>query len=218
MRENIELMEQIIKAKDERASKCLNEFKRKDSCRKGKACRFSHAITDDHRNDASLRRAMDERCQQITGRPLFNSYYQPQIGTHQLSDNYWYNPTNVAEGNRCNINGNVPAMSTPDSSHLFLTQPGLPTTNDPRVMAHQNLQQQHQHPTQNNFPMPNTSPQPLMAVKTSPPETANEVQGNNAATTSDNVQAIKILQNILSHLMTNSQLINGPRYIPVDHP
>ena len=181
MRQNGELMKLIVDAKDEKASKCMNEFKEKDSCKKGKFCRFSHVITDDHRNDMAMRQMMDDRHKRVTGRPLFDHVYQiPNRGS--ISSNpAWHCDTTFAEGPMC---GNETTQAVP---HL------PPTSLSP------------------------SPARPLMSQLVNKPVNFQELQVNGAAQTPDNLQAINLLQNLLSHLMTPSQLNNG-QYHSIAYP
>ena len=49
------------KEKDEKASKCINEFRGKDRCWRKELCPFSHNINEEDRNNDSLVKTMDER-------------------------------------------------------------------------------------------------------------------------------------------------------------
>ena len=54
--------------KDEKASKCINEFRQKGSCRGKGDCPFSHNITDHDRMDNSIQKRMEEKHTAIKNR------------------------------------------------------------------------------------------------------------------------------------------------------
>ena len=84
------------------------------------------------------------------------------------------------------------------------------------------MQQQQQYPHQYDPHPFNEFPQPLMALRVNPPENIDQFQVNNAvATPPDNGQAIKLLQSILSHLITTSQLngqVSPVSPVPLSYP
>ena len=158
---------------------------------------------------------MNERYQQITGRPMFDAS-QPH---NQMPDYNWHPSTNFTEGNRCNANsGGVSASSFPDSSRTCPSTAVQSATNN----TYLNMQQQQQYPHQYDPHPFNEFPQPLMALRVNPPENIDQFQVNNAvATPPDNGQAIKLLQSILSHLITTSQLngqVSPVSPVPLSYP
>ena len=49
------------KEKDEKASKCIHEFRSVGGCRNKERCSFSHGITEEDRNDAALKENINEK-------------------------------------------------------------------------------------------------------------------------------------------------------------
>ena len=60
-RTNGEFIRAQRKVKDEKASKCVNEFRQKGYCRRKDKCPFSHKISEDDRGNESLKKSMEER-------------------------------------------------------------------------------------------------------------------------------------------------------------
>lgn len=60
-RSSEEFVESQRKEKDDKASKCLNEFRREGFCRRKDQCPFSHKISKDDRNSEVLKKSMAER-------------------------------------------------------------------------------------------------------------------------------------------------------------
>ena len=207
MGEDTQLMEQIIRAKDEKASKCMNEFKKEKSCRKGPTCRFSHAITDQHRNDASLKQVMAERYHRLTGYPLFDHTYS---SPNQMDMACWQGKTNCTGE----------SSMTAQHESIYPPTPAAGTFNniDNSRNAHFMMNNQHQQCTRPMSPSTINAPRPLMGVKVNPPEFHQTMPVNSVPhITPDNIQAINILQGLLSHLMTIPQLAN--EHLPiVNHP
>ena len=50
-----------LREKDEKASKCFNEFREKGLCKNGDKCPFSHKITEDERKNDDLKMKMEEK-------------------------------------------------------------------------------------------------------------------------------------------------------------
>ena len=67
-RNDPDFVDQMIREKDEKASKCINEFAEKGTCSKGAKCPFSHVISEQDRRDKELRRKMEERRSLALGR------------------------------------------------------------------------------------------------------------------------------------------------------
>ena len=55
-------MQRNLKEKDDKASKCLNEFREKGLCKNKDKCPFSHKISDDDRKNDDLVKKMEEKC------------------------------------------------------------------------------------------------------------------------------------------------------------
>ena len=60
-RANEDLVHTQRKVKDEKASKCVNEFRREGCCWRKDQCPFSHNISEADRNNEALKKSMDER-------------------------------------------------------------------------------------------------------------------------------------------------------------
>ena len=57
---------ELFQEKEKNVGKCVNEYRKKDSCRKGKwLCRFSHDISEEDRTDPVLKAEMDHKYQTI---------------------------------------------------------------------------------------------------------------------------------------------------------
>ena len=59
---------QMIKEKEEKASKCINEFEAEGRCHKGSKCPFSHAISDEDRKNPELRKRIAVTKNSVTGK------------------------------------------------------------------------------------------------------------------------------------------------------
>ena len=60
-RDNEDYMTRLRNEKDEKASKCINEFRKVGSCDNRNNCPFSHKITDADRNDSAMKARMKEK-------------------------------------------------------------------------------------------------------------------------------------------------------------
>ena len=60
-RRDADFLQSQIKEKDERASKCLNEYKKKGSCFRKDKYSFSHKINEEDRGNEETKRRMLER-------------------------------------------------------------------------------------------------------------------------------------------------------------
>ena len=54
-------IENVRKIKDEKASKCINEFNQAGSCTKGLFCPFSHNISDNDRQNKLMKKKMADK-------------------------------------------------------------------------------------------------------------------------------------------------------------
>ena len=61
-------VDQMIKVKEAKASKCINEFEGVTKCRRGLKCPFSHTISDEDRKNTELRRRVAETKNNILGK------------------------------------------------------------------------------------------------------------------------------------------------------
>lgn len=171
MRASNAFINHVIGAKEERAAKCVNEFFRTGSCRKGKSCRFSHTITENHRRDPSFRKNMEEKYYSLTGR-----IYDERHGSPAFSAN----PSRAfaASSNIVNITDRCHTNENPRLTHQAPHFPQhFPTDN-------QSLPYQSRPPLE----MTNESPRPLMENLINHPA---------------QMQAINLLQNILSNMMVS---------------
>ena len=185
----------------------MNEFKKEKSCRKGPTCRFSHAITDQHRNDASLKQVMAERYHRLTGYPLFDHTYS---SPNQMGMACWHGTTN------CTGESSVETPGTAaQHKSIYPLTPAAGTFNiDDSRTAHLMMNNQHQQYTPQMSPPRMNAPRPLMGVQVNPPEIHQTMPVNSVPQiTPDNIQAINILQSLLSHLITTSQLAN--EHLPI---
>ena len=66
-REDISFVETIQKEKDEKASKCLNEYREKGSCRNGVKCPFSHRISEEDKKNKELQKKMTKTRNTVVG-------------------------------------------------------------------------------------------------------------------------------------------------------
>ena len=213
MRGDNKFMELLVNAKDEKASKCINEFRKEKSCNKGKTCRFSHAITEHHRNDPALRESMAERYQQLTGRPFLDPSYQSPTHLAMSADHSWHGTNEFYEGERCNVNSQIPGP-THDSNQNFAVCPSTADNTTYNQYQPMPMQQQQQYPPQASCPVSNASPRPLMAVPIKPSESIHAMPINSGVQSSpENLQAINLLRNLVSHLMTTSQF-HGQEHYP----
>ena len=60
-RVDVNFLQAQREVKDERASKCINEFQGKGFCRRKDRCPFSHKITEEDRINDALKKSMEER-------------------------------------------------------------------------------------------------------------------------------------------------------------
>lgn len=69
----IQFVNQALKEKEEKASKCMNQFRKIGSCYRRGKCPFSHKITDEDRQNKDIKKSMnnknnkDERTSQYEG-------------------------------------------------------------------------------------------------------------------------------------------------------
>ena len=85
-RNNDVFVENHIKEKDEKASKCLNEFRARNSCRNGNKCPFSHKISDDDRDNNDMRRKMEERCEAMKKRKELQNKQPVAVAAHDSNE------------------------------------------------------------------------------------------------------------------------------------
>ena len=69
------------KEKDERASKCIHEFRSEGECRNKDRCSFSHRITEEDRNDAVLKESIKERLSVIKNKQERKKEVQNDVDT-----------------------------------------------------------------------------------------------------------------------------------------
>ena len=60
-RDDEQFLDACNKEKEEKAGKCIYEYRREKSCKKGKECAFSHKITDDDRKNEALKKKMADK-------------------------------------------------------------------------------------------------------------------------------------------------------------
>ena len=60
-RTDVAFREKVRKIKDEKASKCINEYKEKGKCRRGLDCPFSHTISEEDKQNKELRQKVADR-------------------------------------------------------------------------------------------------------------------------------------------------------------
>ena len=188
MSTNPEVRAHVLNLKEEKAAKCVNEFFSSGSCRKGMMCRFSHKISENHRNDPTLRRMMEDKYFSLTGRVHNNQHRPPlpQAGLNHeppvVSSNIWAHQDHYQRetlqrtphslNNQCFVSGDV------DQQH------------PPQILPH---------------PIPVAEgPRPLMENLITWPTMDNQV--NHAA----QIQAVNLLQSLLSQMIATQFNVPGP--------
>ena len=58
----------MIKEKEAKASKCINEFEGVNKCRRGLKCPFSHTISDEDKKNPELRKRIAETKNNVLGK------------------------------------------------------------------------------------------------------------------------------------------------------
>ena len=57
-----------IQQREEKRPKCVNEYRKQDSCKKGKTCRFSHKISPEERADPQTQELMRHKYENVRNR------------------------------------------------------------------------------------------------------------------------------------------------------
>ena len=214
MRRDTVFMEKIIEAKDEKAAKCFNEFKRKGLCKKGKYCRFSHQISEGHRQDPALQKIMDEKHQHLFGSresnvPAQSNRYSRSTanvtGRHQYSEGH---PSLQNFGGypvkRQSI-GNYNCYPQVDHQQQYVQCPAsfdIPDNPSDQLMQADTAPQsytQFQQREQHSSPIHQQQPTSNQGF---PLDSAATIQPTN---TSHQMQTINLLQSLLSHMMMVTQ-------------
>ena len=73
---------QMIKEKEEKASKCINEFEAKGRCHKGSKCPFSHAISEEDRKNTELRKRVADTKMIVSGK----SGVEPKVTSNSMEN------------------------------------------------------------------------------------------------------------------------------------
>ena len=144
---------------------------------------------------------MEERYQRLTGWPLFPP------GRDESG-----------EGNRYDASGQYEPPASANSNSM--RRRSSPTIDEMHTPRYQNQPMQQQYlPQPDTYPVQEGIPRPLMAVQVEPPERLQYEQMNSPVQTiPDNIQAINLLHNLLSHLLTTSPTIGHAYPVASNYP
>ena len=196
-------------------------FKKKNSCKKGKFCRFSHQITDGHRQDHSFQKSMEEKHQHIVNSKVSNGdHYNRRnsrlgadavhTGLHQASGGHpsmhkhngypvkgrstaeYYDPHLSGDGHQQFVHC-APSVVVPEK---FYDKP-LPQSAEtgPLSFTH--------YPPRDPAPSLFQQQQQLSSTQGYPQDSPATTQPANSL---HQMQTINLLQNLLSHMMMVSKV------------
>ena len=82
-REDTKFIQEKIQEKNEKASKCIYEFRFEGACKNKDLCPFSHAITDQDREDNTIKKSIQEKLSIMKNK---NKNVLPKINTNDGQD------------------------------------------------------------------------------------------------------------------------------------
>ena len=152
---------------------------------------------------------MAERYYRVTGSPLFDHTYPSPNQIGMVNDTCWQGTTScpaessVTNPDMTSQQENIRPLTSAAGTFMIDDSRNAPMTNN-----HYQQYTPHMSPPRMN------APRPLMGAQVNPPEICQTMPINSVPQiTTDNIQAINILQSLLSHLITTSQLSN--EHLPI---
>ena len=236
LREHPEFLPKVRMEKEIKAAMCVNEFRKKRSCRKQNMCRFSHRISDEHRNDPALRQAMEDKFAAISGKKPIDRAPQPSNFSPPFScdpnQRYpnWHDVTAPHDHfeNQQNTVSRDGHYTYPSYNSMELRNQVVETVRsecndlpDPNHITPQEavtFTQSCHSGVESKFNNYHKEPQPLMSLNCMPPNADATQKMMPLKLPPDVGNTVKVLQSLLTHVMS-MQWCNqtGQRSIPT-HP